>query len=48
MDCDRERPHPVPLPQAGEGERPFSRVREKVDAKRPDEGLGQLSAKARA
>jgi hypothetical protein len=31
-------PHPGPLPLAGEGENPFSRLREKVAAKRPDEG----------
>jgi hypothetical protein len=40
---DRTAPHPTPLPQAGEGlfapaPRPFSRVRKKVAAKRPDEG----------
>ena len=31
-------PHPSPLPQAGEGAIPFSRLRAKVAAKRPDEG----------
>ena len=32
-------PHPDPLPQTGEGGIPFSRLREKAAAQRPDEGL---------
>src|SRR5271166_6953491 len=37
-------PHPGPLPQAGEGALPFSRSREKVAAKRRDEGKRQSSS----